>query len=292
MEPPEQGHGAAPTSHAETAKPPNFPPIRACLFDMDGLLINTEDLYTLCADIVLTKHGRPRLPWSIKAQLMGIPGSSTGDIFHNWAQLPISREQFQTEQAQQHRIHFPECKPLPGVEKLLRHLKAARNTAGLPIEIALASSSERRNYEMKTARAGTRAVLDLIPENHRVLGDDPRVRQGRGKPAPDIYLLALKSINDSLPEGVPAIAPHECLVFEDSVLGVEAGRRAGMRALWVPHPGLAAEYKGQEKQVLAGRTALLPIGDDHQLGTVDDGWAEQLASLEDFPYSKFGIVVV
>ncbi|KAI1390917.1 HAD-like protein [Hypoxylon trugodes] len=268
-----------------------FPPIRACLFDMDGLLINTEDLYTLCADIVLTKYGRPRLPWSVKSQLMGIPGSSNGDTFHNWAKLPISREQFKNEQSEQQRTHFPECEPLPGVEKLLKDLKRAKNTNGLPIEIALASSSEKANYDLKTSRPVMKAVLDLIPEEHRVLGDDPRVQHGRGKPAPDIYLLALQSINSSLPEGAAEIQPNECLVFEDSVLGVEAGRRAGMRAVWVPHPGLAAEYRGKEKEVLAGRTALYPIGNDEQLGTVDDGWAEQLDSLENFPYEKFGIVL-
>ncbi|KAI1096999.1 HAD-like protein [Rostrohypoxylon terebratum] len=238
----------------------DFPPIQACLFDMDGLLINTEDLYTLCSNIVLNKYGRPDLPWSVKAQLMGIPGSTNGDVFHNWAQLPISREQYKQEQADQHKIHFPECQPLPG--------------------IALATSGEKKNYELKTSRPFTRSVLEIIPKEHRILGDDPRIQHGRGKPAPDIYLLALQSINSSLPEGV----------FEDSVLGVEAGRRAGMRALWVPHPNLAAEYKGKEKDVLAGRIGLLPIGNDEQLGVVDDGWAELLASLENFPYEKYGIV--
>ncbi|KAI2641597.1 HAD-like protein [Hypomontagnella submonticulosa] len=270
---------------------PDFAPIRACLFDMDGLLINTEDLYTLCANIVLTKYGRPQLPWSVKAQMMGIPGSSNGDTFHNWAKLPISREQFKQEQTEQHQIHFPECKPLPGVETLLTNLKSAKNTQGMPIEIALATSSEKRNYDMKTSRPVTKAVLELIPKEHRVLGDDPRIQHGRGKPAPDIYLLALQSINSSLPEGATKIQPHECLVFEDSVLGVEAGRRAGMRVVWVPHPGLAAEYKGKEEEVLAGRTTLFPIGNDEQRGVVDDGWAEQLVDLEDFPYEKYGIVV-
>ncbi|KAI2621741.1 HAD-like protein [Hypoxylon sp. NC1633] len=269
---------------------PDFAPIRACLFDMDGLLINTEDLYTLCANIVLAKYGRPGLPWHIKAQMMGIPASSNGDTFHKWAQLPISREQFKEEQTEQQWTHFPECKPLPGVEKLLRHLKGARNTRGVPVEIALASSSEQLNYDMKTSRPTTKAVLDIIPAEHRVLGDDPRIERGRGKPAPDIYLLALQSINATLPQGVPMIEPKECLVFEDSVLGVEAGRRAGMRVVWVPHPGLADEYKGKEKEVLAGRTSLYPIGNDEQRGAVDDGWAEQLPSLEDFPYEKFGIV--
>ncbi|KAH9901971.1 HAD-like protein [Xylariomycetidae sp. FL2044] len=284
---------ASPAGAAESlASPPTFPPIRACLFDMDGLLINTEDLYSLCADNVLKRYGRPPLPWSIKAQLMGIPGASNGDTFHAWAQLPIPRDQFAREQAEEHRIHFPGCQPLPGVEKLMTDLSTARTTgSGLPVQLALATSSERKNYETKTSKPATRAVIEKIPAAHRVLGDDPRVEKGRGKPAPDIYLLALRSINESLPAGVPRITPAECLVFEDSVLGVEAGRRAGMRALWVPHPGLAAEYVGREGEVLAGTTDLYPIGDEQQLGVPGDGWGEQLPSLEDFPYDRYGITV-
>ncbi|KAI3323259.1 HAD-like protein [Xylariaceae sp. AK1471] len=266
-----------------------FPPARACLFDMDGLLINTEDLYTKCANIVLEKYGRPPLPWSIKAQLMGIPGSTNGDTFHNWAQLPISKEQFKKEQAEQQRIHFPECRPLPGVQKLLRDLKTAKNADGYPVQMALATSSMKETFDMKTKGPVTTALLDLIPLQHRVLGDDPRVQHG--KPAPDIYLLALKSINDSLPDDVPKITPRECLVFEDSVLGVEAGRRAAMRTIWVPHPALLDEYKGREPEVLAGRIGMVPIGNEEQLGEIGDGWAEQLPSLEDFPYEKYGIVL-
>ncbi|OAL24850.1 hypothetical protein AYO22_05639 [Fonsecaea multimorphosa] len=258
---------------------------------MDGLLLNTEDIYTLCADNVLLKHGRPRLPWSVKAQLMGVPGSSTGDVFHQWAQLPISREQYAREQGEQQKIHFAECEPLPGVEKLLRDLNSARTTAGLPVEIALASSTSKHNYDLKVVRPESKALLELIPKEHRVLGDDPRVRKGRGKPAPDIYLCALQILNSKLSEGSPPIAPEECLVFEDSVPGVEAGRRADMRVVWVPHPGLYAEFRDRKPEVLAGRSGLVKIGDEEQLGEVGDGWAEYLASLENFPYAKFGIEV-
>ncbi len=268
----------------------SFSPVRACIFDLDGLLINTEDIYTLCANNVLTKYGRPRLPWSIKAQLMGVPGSSTGDFFHRWAQLPISREQFAREQSEQQQLHFPECKPLPGVEKLLSDLKNAQNANGQRLEVALASSSEGYNYERKTSRPEVKQLLDAFGENRRVLGDDPRVRHGRGKPAPDIYLVALQTINSGLDEATK-IKPEECLVFEDSIPGVEAGRRAGMRVVWVPHPELAAEYRGREKEVLAGRIGLVKIGDEAQLGDIDDGWAQQLPSLEAFPYEQYGIVV-
>lgn len=269
---------------------PSFPPIRACLFDMDGLLINTEDLYTKCANIVLERHGRPPLPWSVKAQLMGIPGSSNGDTFHAWAQLPISREQFQAEQAEQQRIYFPDCVPLPGVRKLLRDLRTAGNVDGFQVQMALATSSMKETFDMKTKGKDAKALLDYIPDRHRVLGDDPRIGKGRGKPAPDIYLLALQSVNENLPVDVPPITPEECLVFEDSVLGVEAGRRAGMRTVWVPHPDLLEVYKGKEPEVLAGRVGMLRIGDEEQLGEIGDGWAELLPSLEDFPYERYGIV--
>lgn len=222
---------------------------------------------------------------------MGVPGSSTGDAFHNWAQLPISREQFAREQSEEQQLHFPECEPLPGAEKLLSDLKDAQNTNGKQIEIALASSSEKYNFGRKASRPETKKLLDIFREDRRVLGDDPRVQHGRGKPAPDIYLLALQMINSGFGDGTTKITPEECLVFEDSVPGVEAGRRAGMRVVWVPHPGLAAEFRGREGEVLAGRIGLVNIGDEWQLGEIDDGWAEYLPSLEDFPYKKFGIEI-
>ncbi|OBT47128.1 hypothetical protein VE00_03076 [Pseudogymnoascus sp. WSF 3629] len=256
---------------------------------MDGLLINTEDMYTLCANNLLEKYGRPHLPWSVKAKLMGVPGSSTSDEFHRWAQLPIPREQFKGEQKEQQRLHFPHCKPLPGVETLLSNLNSARNVDGNKIHIALASSSEKNNYELKTSRPETKEIFSVFDENRRILGDDPRLKNGRGKPAPDIFLLALQVINESLGDGEKAINPSECLVFEDSVPGVEAGRRAGMRVVWVPHQGLAAEYEKRDKEVLAGRTGLVPIGDEWQLGNVDDGWAVKLATLENFPYEEYQI---
>jgi pseudouridine 5'-phosphatase len=257
---------------------------------MDGFL-NTEDIYSLCADNVLTKYGRLQLPWSIKAQLMGVPGSSTGDVFHSWAQLPIPREQFAREQSEQQQLHFPECKPLPGAEKLLSDLKDAHNTNGRQIAIALASSSEKYNYDRKASLPETKKLLDIFREDRRVLGDDPRVQHGRGKPAPDIHLLASQTINSIFEDRATKIVPEECLVFEDSVPGVEAGRRAGMRVVWVPHPGLAAEFRSREKEVLAGRIWLVKIGDEWQLGDIDDGWAEYLPSLEDFPYEEFGIEI-
>lgn len=269
----------------------SFPAIRACIFDMDGLLINSEDMITLSTNQLLASYGRPALTPSIRAQLMGIPGSTNGDVFHQWAKLPISREQFARESAEQIQRYFTECKPMPGAEDLLSSLSRARSaSSGDRIALALASSTKANSYELKISSPEVKQLLSVFPADRRVLGDDPRVQQGRVKPAPDIYLLALQSLNSANTSG-EAIMPSECLVFEDSIVGVEAGRRAGMRVVWVPHPDLVVEYEAAQKHVLAGRTGMVQIGDDWQLGEIDDGWAESIPSLKDFDYQKYDIVV-
>jgi len=184
---------------------------------MDGLLINSKDRITLCMNQLLEKYQRPALTRSIRAQLIGVPDSTNGDVFHDWAKLP---ERFARESTEQMRLHFPNCKPLPGAEKLLSNLSCARSaSSGDRMEMALAPSTKSHSYELKTSRPETKRLLGFFQSDRRVLGDDPRVRQGRGKPAPDIYLVALQSLNSAADSGEKAIMPNECLVFEDSVAG-------------------------------------------------------------------------
>lgn len=287
----------------------NFPPVRACLFDMDGLLLDTEDIYTECVNIILARYGRPNMPWSIKAKLQGRPGPAANKIFHDWANLPITQEEYVAANTALQRELFPKTGPLPGVTELLANLDRtrywARKGAGIDeaapgrepeegpkakrVHIALATSSNKTNFEIKTNKLTD--LFSVFPEHRRIVGDDPRMKPGRGKPLPDIFLLALQTINDSLDEGETPIKPEECLVFEDSVPGVEAGRRAGMRVAWVPHPKLKEEYAGREAEILAGRMGEGGDVDLHQLGEIDDGWADYMPNLVDFPYDKYRIVV-
>ena len=192
----------------------------------------------------------------------------------------------------------------------------------------------------------------MFPPDHIVLGDDPRIPRGKGKPAPDIYLLALETINHTIRQSLSSggnqtgtdvatdtnidiIKPSECLVFEDAVPGVEAARRAGMRVVWVPHPAILREYHGRERLVLAGLASSIyrdcfpttypnthdgchhdhdqtikpePVGKpqvnqndnehhSHQQphimgepGTIDDGCGEVFTTLENFPFSRYGIL--
>lgn len=157
--------------------------------------------------------------------------------------------------------------------------------------MALASNTKSTSYEWKVSRPEIRRLLACSQPERRVLGDDPRLRQGRTKPLPDIYLIALEPLSSSLDPGLKPVHLNEGLILEDSVAGVEAGRRAGMRVIWVLHPILAAEYQSKHKGILAGRSGIFDIEDDWQLGEVDDGWAESIPSLRHFDYGKYDIHV-
>ncbi|RAO69517.1 uncharacterized protein BHQ10_005529 [Talaromyces amestolkiae] len=287
-----------------------LPRIRACLFDMDGLLLNTEDIYTTITNSVLQEYGKPNMPWSLKAQIQGRPAPEAVKIFHDWADLPISQDEYAAKIAVKQQKLFPEAAPLPGVVKLLNDLHATTNTSQ-PVYIALATSSHKRNYELKTGHV--QDLFALFPKNRQVLGDDPRIGKGRGKPLPDIYLLALETINQELREkGEELIKPEECLVFEDAVPGVEAGRRAGMQVIWCPQPQILDVYKGREEEVLAGltgehkeeeKTDAEKEADDLQKerlaktdgsgkpGKLNDGYGRLFSTLENFPYEQYGIVI-
>lgn len=205
------------------------------------------------------------------------------------------------------RKYFPNTQPLPGVQDLLDSLRVSNP----PVDLALATSSHRGNFNLKVGHL--QDLFSVFKEEHRVLGDDPRILPGRGKPAPDIYLLALQTLNQSLKaSGQSELHPEECLVFEDSVPGVEAGRRAGMQVVWCPHNGLLNEYKGREKEVLAGLMGEHKENEnlahsrsiDVQIngirpharvtgvpGEIDDGWARLFRSLEEFPFEWYGIEI-
>jgi pseudouridine 5'-phosphatase len=304
--------------------PSGLPPIKACLFDVDGLLINSEDIYTTCTNLILHEYNRPNLPWNVKARLQGRPGPESHRLLQEWAQLPHTTDEFFTKMRAHQKRLFPETEPLPGVEVLLNTLTSQREKdvgyasgTELPVvEMAVATSSNRPNFELKTSHLPH--ILSFFPPENVVLGDDERVKPGRGKPAPDIYLLALQTINDRRAKAQLAeIYPEECLVFEDAVPGVEAGRRAGMQVAWVPHIGLLGEYKGREKEVLAGLTGEHVEAEDEggekidwetlqkewvangriharvrgKPGVVDDGWARLYDNLENFPLQYYGIKV-
>lgn len=180
---------------------------------------------------------------------------------------------------------------------LLRLLNAASPT----VKIALASSAGIRLFDKKTSHLPE--LQSAFPDALRVFGDDPEMVGQEKKPSPDMFNLTLQRINlISEHAGRRPIQPDECLVFEDSIAGVEAGRKAGMRVIWVPHPGLAQVCQGHEQDVLMGNgdaiSQLPKSGRELEEGATTDGtmtseddWAVKLPSLESFPFAHYGILI-
>lgn len=81
------------------------------------------------------------------------------------------------------------------------------------VHMALATSSHTANFKLKTTHL--QSMFRMFADEQKVLGDDARIPPGKGKPAPDICLLALETINSGLrKKGKKEIRREECLVFE------------------------------------------------------------------------------
>ncbi|XP_026735831.1 pseudouridine-5'-phosphatase-like isoform X3 [Trichoplusia ni] len=194
-------------------------PVTHVLFDMDGLLLNTEDLYMVGFQDVASRYGKV-FTFELKTKIMGQQSKEFAGTIINELDLPLTVEEFLAETRAIFEKSFPDCKILPGVEKLIRHLH--ENNIG----IGLATSSSKESYELKAVHH--QELFDLFP--YKTWGSsDPDVK--RGKPFPDIFFVAA----NKFPEKP---SPDQCLVFEDSVNGVKAARAAGMQVVMVPDPRL------------------------------------------------------
>ncbi len=184
------------------------------LFDMDGLLLDTEIVYTSVTQAIVGRFGKT-FDWSLKANMIGRPAIDSARYLVEQLELPITAEEYLHERNDLLKAGFAHCKALPGAQDLVRLLH--RNK----IPIALASSSSHELYEIKTRRH--RSWFDLF--DAVVTGDNPEIKNG--KPAPDIFLQAASEL------GAEA---ELTLVFEDAPSGLQAGKAAGMQVVVVPSP--------------------------------------------------------
>ncbi|XP_075984611.1 pseudouridine-5'-phosphatase-like isoform X1 [Anticarsia gemmatalis] len=193
-----------------------FRPVTHVLFDMDGLLLNTEDLYTVAYQNILTPYGK-KYTYDLKIKLMGLQGHEAAQLVISSLDVPLTVDQWLSETKKQYELLFPESKVMPGAKKLIEHLHKHN------IPIALATSSSKDGYELKTDRHH-QELFSLF--NIKTFGSsDPEVK--KGKPHPDIFLVTADRFPDK-PK------PEQCLVFEDAVNGVKAARAAGMQVVMVP----------------------------------------------------------
>ncbi|XP_010536908.1 PREDICTED: (DL)-glycerol-3-phosphatase 2 [Tarenaya hassleriana] len=203
------------------------------IFDMDGLLLDTEKFYTEVQEIILARYNKT-FDWSLKARMMGKKAIEAARVFVEESGISdsLSAEDFLVERESMLKNLFPTSELMPGASQLIKHLHAK----GIPI--AVATGTHKRHFELKTQRH--RELFSLM--HHIVLGDDPEVKQG--KPAPDGFLAAARRF-----EGGP-VDSRKVLVFEDAPSGVLAAKNAGMNVVMVPDPRLDSSYHSDADQVL------------------------------------------
>ena len=206
------------------------------LYDMDGLLLDTEPFYTEVTQAIVGRYGHI-FEWSLKSRMIGKKAADSARILVDALQLPITPEDYLRERESMLVALFPKAQAMPGARRLTGHF--ARH--GIPQ--AIASSSHRRDFELKiTQHREWFACFQCV-----VLGDDPAVKHG--KPAPDIFLAAAARMG---------AVPSQCLVLEDAPSGVEAARAAGMPVVAVPNAAMSPEAFRDANQILSSLESFDP----------------------------------
>lgn len=184
---------------------------QAALFDMDGLLLDTEQVYTDVTNQIAGEYGKV-YDWSIKQHCIGRDSRESAEIICTSLELPITGADYLRMRDPLLRASFTNVEAMPGAEALVRAIAAQ----GIPL--ALATSSNQEMFALKTQQHAWFSLFQAT-----ITSSHPDV--SRAKPAPDIFLTAAKAINAD---------PETCLVFEDAPSGLEAAKTAGMGCICVP----------------------------------------------------------
>jgi HAD superfamily hydrolase (TIGR01509 family) len=184
---------------------------RAVIFDMDGVLIDSEPIIRTAAQLAAIEIDRI-VTERFYASVLGLPGAQVEAAFmlEFGDDFPLADYRQRFERCYRGEVEGRGLHPKPGVPGLLDALIAE----GVPIGVA--TSTRSGNAESALIAAG---LLDRLPI--RVTGDQVT----RGKPAPDIFLAAAERLG---------IAPAQCIAVEDSDVGARAAVAAGMHTLLVP----------------------------------------------------------
>ena len=185
-------------------------PVKAVVFDMDGLLIDTEVVYREVMAEAATLMGE-ELPEAVFLKMVGLPNAAGRAVILDHFGPGFSFDGWMAHVSELAHVRLAEGAPLKaGVVELLDYL----DVLGLPRAIATSASHD--------GVARTLGPSGLVPRFNTVVaaGD-----YARGKPSPDPFLVAAARL---------CVAPADCLALEDSHNGVRAAAAAGMMTVMAP----------------------------------------------------------
>jgi HAD superfamily hydrolase (TIGR01509 family) len=193
------------------------------IFDCDGTLVDSEPLARTAWEVTLGRHGYAPTDADMAASI-GLPFTRVHAYFAERAELPSADRFWPLYSRELFALIDDRLVPFDDAVAAARELRER----GVPV--AVASSSPRERLDRTLRRAGLEGEFDVT-----VAGDEVE----HGKPAPDMFLVAAERLG---------AAPEDCIVVEDTVPGVEAGRAAGMVTLGVARdPGAAEALAGADR---------------------------------------------
>lgn len=184
--------------------------IAAVVFDMDGVLIDSEQIWDREREELVKERGGHWHP-NAQREMMGMSSTEWARYMHDRLGVPLEPERINQEVIERISVVFRREVPvIPGAFAAVERL-AARWPLGL------ASSSNRPIIDL---------VLQLTGLGHFFAATVSSEEVARGKPAPDVYLKAAALLS---------VAASRCAGIEDSHNGILAVRAAGMRAIAIPN---------------------------------------------------------
>lgn len=183
--------------------------IDAVVFDMDGVLVDSEERWDAARRAVVAAAGRP-FPQEATRAMQGMSAPEWEAYLHDELGVPAAAQELgRAVVAAMARGYRAELPLLPGARQAVEQL------AGY--SLAIASSANREIIELVLDLAGLRTHFRAYVSSEEV---------GRGKPAPDVYLEAARRLG---------VAPTRCAAVEDSSNGLRSAHAAGMTVIAVPN---------------------------------------------------------
>ena len=183
----------------------------AVAFDLDGTIVNSEDLYEQAGSEVLRRRGKLYDP-VLREQMMGRPVADSLRIMIDHHSLPDPLDDLMRECREVlERLMATSLAAMPGVYELLDDVDRAR----IPCAVATSGTRDYADYVLTRLEIKHHFQFVLTAEDVR-----------RGKPAPEIYLLSARRFS---------VVPRQMMVLEDSANGCRAAVAAGAFTVAVPN---------------------------------------------------------